>query len=45
MYKNTLCGLSHIFFGVANLEGQNFDMIFTPFGVSGSLIYNYHGIY
>jgi predicted flavoprotein YhiN len=28
-----------------NIEGQNFDMIFTPFGVSGSLIYNYHGIY
>ena len=36
MYKNTLCRLPCIFFGVANYWGQDFNIIFTPFGVFGS---------
>jgi len=36
MYKNTICRPSCIFFGVANYWGQDFHIIFTPFGVFGS---------
>jgi len=43
MYKNTLCGLSHVFFGVANYWGQ--DNIY-PFWGFWELIYTYkHTIY
>ena len=42
--KHPLRTFLHIFW-VANFGGLNFDIIYTPFGVSGSLIYIYHGIY